>query len=564
MRIGNLGKIFEALMEKRGLSGPRLEEFLDPSLKRLAKYTDLPGIAEAAEIILPFVRDRRKIVVFGDYDCDGVCASAILAKALARLGANVNVFLPERFTEGYGLTDNALKRLYAEIPDVALVITVDCGITSANEVADLKRRGIAVVVTDHHLPPGTLPECDAVVDMKLFPCGSGVDAAGAREVCGAGVAFFLANALVSRATELGMHDGTKLGAPLLVLAGLATVVDIVPLTGQNRILAANAIDMFLKCAPTGLKRLLEKAQRRAEKPTARDFGFLLGPRINAAGRIASAMEAFDLLMEGDADRVQTLVHRVDAHNAERKTKETNMIGIAQERIGDANPPAVVMDFSGCDDTFICRGASGNVAARLADRYGVPSAVVVDGVGSARAPEGFDVHAALSQCVQFLDRFGGHVAAAGFTVKDGKIREFEKAFGAACRAQDPEGRARARKTGLREPDLWISPEDVTLSLCREVQRMAPFGEGNPEPEFGLRGVEFSSIGLIGAEGKHAIFRFADGRIPRAVWWNRGNFADKLRGRPPAKYDVTFTIEESAWGGEEPHPELRLVSLAESAN
>ncbi len=557
-----MGWILDALLAKRGLAGSSLGEYLDPALGRLARFDALPGIPEAADAILPFVRDRRTIVVFGDYDCDGVCASAILAKTLIRLGARVRQFVPDRFSEGYGLTSASIARLFAEIPDVALVVTVDCGISSMEEVRLLKSRGVSVVVTDHHLPPEALPECDALVDMKAAAECAALDELGAREICGAGVAFFLANALVARATSLGMYSGEKFAAPLLVLAGLATVVDIVPLVGQNRILAANAIRMF-RAAPIGLLELLARAQRRSGAVTSRDFAFLLGPRINAAGRMATARDACDLLMAEDREQARNLAQRVDVHNAERKTVEGRMFSSVEGQLADGGFAAIVVG-GGKGDAIPGwhTGVAGNVASKLVERYGVPAAVVVNGIGSARAPDGYNVHDALTACSDSLLRFGGHVAAGGFTVKPGRFDEFKAAFIAACGSQrKADGKTPGRSMGLREPDLWISPNDLTLALHDELQAMAPFGEGNPEPEFGLRGVLFSGIRLIGESGRHASFQFADHRIPRAVWWGHGSLAERLRSRSSERFDITFTIEVSDWGGgEEPHLELRIASLA----
>ena len=558
-----MGRILDALLAKRGLTGSLLEEYLDPSLRRLAKFDRLPGIAEAADAVLPFVRDRRAIVVFGDYDCDGVCATAILAKTLMRLGANVRVFLPDRFTEGYGLTVASIERMLDEVPDVALLITVDCGVTSSNEVRSLKERGISVIVTDHHLPSEMLPECDAMVDMKTCMDCAAVDDLGARNICGAGVAFFLANALVSRAAELGMYSGEKFGAPLLVLAGLATVVDIVPLRGQNRILAANALRLF-RSAPIGLRELLSRSQRHTAPVTSRDFGFLLGPRINAAGRMATAMDACRLLMEDDREEARNLAQQVDAHNVKRKTIENKMLAAVSGQLPEGELPAVVVGCGKGDSIAEWHtGVAGNVASRLVESYGVPAAVVVGGVGSARAPDGYNVHKALSDCARFLVRFGGHVAAGGFTVKDGMFAEFKEAFAAACAVQGESLGTAAKRSTLREPDLWVSPSDLTLGLYDEVQTMAPFGVGNPCPEFGLRGIFVSEVKLMGENGKHASLQFSDRRIPRAVWWGHGESAEALRNKASERFDITFTLDVSVWKGEEPHLELCITSLASSA-
>lgn len=555
-----MGWILDALLAKRGLTGSLLEEYFDPSLRRLARFDRLPGIVEAADAVLPFVRDHRTIVVFGDYDCDGVCATAILAKTLMRLGANVRVFFPNRFGEGYGLTAASIGRMLDEIPDVALLITVDCGVTSVDEVRSLKERGISVIVTDHHLPPETLPECDALVDMKVCMDCAEVDELGARDICGAGVAFFLANALVSRAAELGIYSGEKFGAPLLVLAGLATVVDIVPLRGQNRILAANALRLF-RSAPIGLRELLSRSQRRTAPVTSHDFGFQLGPRINAAGRMATAIDACRLLMEDDRERARNLAQQVDAHNVERKTTENKMLAAVAEQLPEGDLPAVVVGCGNGDSIPGWHtGVAGNVASRIVERYGVPAAVVVGGVGSARAPDGYNVHKALSDCARFLVRFGGHVAAGGFTVKVGVFDQFKEAFAAACAAQSESLGAAPKRSELREPDLWVSPSDLTLGLYDDVQSMAPFGVGNPCPEFGLRGILIPEMNIMGENGKHASFKFADRRIPRAVWWGHGESVEILRKKSSERFDITFTVDVSAWNGEEPHLELRITSIA----
>ena len=553
--------IVEELLVKRGLSGEALEAFLDPSLKRLAKASDIPGLRSAADVILPFVRDHRAIVVFGDYDCDGVCASAILVMALSRLGANVKMFVPDRFTEGYGMTVASVGRMLAEHPDVALVVTVDCGITSASEVKLLKDRGIAVVVTDHHMPPATLPECDALVDPKVSSQCDVAEALGAKELCGAGVAFFLANMLAARAIETGLYGGEKFGAPLLVLAGLATVVDIVPLLGQNRILVANALKAFRAAAPVGLLELLHRAQRRPVDLTARDFGFLIGPRINAAGRMASAREAFDLLMETEREAAREHAFRVDTRNAERKTVENRMANDALSQIAEESPAAVVVNGGGGDPCWHS-GVCGIVASRIVEKYGVPVAVAVDGHGSVRAPEGYDVHAALTECACLLDRFGGHKAAGGFTVREGKFEDFRSAFKMVCAAQCAKSGIVRERGLVREPELWISPGDLTMELHEALSVMEPFGEGNPEPVFGIRGILFSDVRLMGENGKHASFSFADRRIPRATWWNHGSEAEDIRARSAARFDVTFTLDVSDWGGEEPHLELRVREVGMS--
>jgi single-stranded-DNA-specific exonuclease len=364
---------------------------------------------------------------------------------------------------------------------------------------------------------------------------------------------------VLRAIETGLYSGEKIGAPLLVLAGLATVVDIVPLLGQNRILVANALKSF-RFAPIGLHELLLRAQRRPVELTTRDFGFLLGPRINAAGRMASAQEAFDLLMEVNRESARQYAFRVDTRNAERKTVENRMAIKALLQINEESPEAVVVNDKG-DDSCWHSGVCGIVASRIVEKYGVPVAVAVDGHGSVRAPEGYDVYAALTECAHLLERFGGHKAAGGFTVRDGKFADFSSAFKAVCTKQRLKAVDIREKSGILEPEIWVTPSDLTMALHESISKIGPFGEGNPEPILGLKDIMFSDIRLMGDNGKHAAFLFADRRIPRAIWWNHGIEAEILRAHSSSRFDITFTIDVSDWGGEEPHLELRIHEINE---
>lgn len=559
-RSAGLPPILARLLASRGVTEEGREAFLDPSLTRLARSDDLPGMTEAVQVILPFLHTKRKIVVFGDYDADGVCASAILVTALRRLGGNAEAFIPHRFGEGYGMTVASLERLWCEHADAALVVTVDNGISSPDEVAKLKVKGIQVVVTDHHLPGENLPEADALVNPRVQSCP------GSADLCGAGVAFFLASALAQAATEKGLYTGPKFSGPLLVLAGLATVADLVPLKEQNRILVAQSLAYFNRCAPCGLRELRDKAARSAAALTARDYGFLLAPRINAAGRMETADVAFDLLVctDEDRERARQLASRIDGFNGERRGFEQTMFQEACAQIdkaGEEDLQAVVAWDAGCV-TGATKGqrwhlgVAGIVASRLLEHYHVPAAVAVGETGSVRAPDGYNVHDALAAASEHLVRFGGHAAAGGFTVKPGAFEAFRAAFTTACAKQRKE---HALDADARDFDGWVEPGDLTPGLYADLRRLEPFGEGNPEPVFGLRGVTLREVRVMGVEGRHLSLAFVNRDVPRAIWWGHGGRAEDLRKHAARPYDVFFSLTTSGFDSALPHLELRVVDL-----
>ena len=538
---GGVPELITRLLESRGISADGVDEFLSPSLRDLAPPCELPNVDAAAEAILAAVRARRKIVIFGDYDCDGVCATAILVRTLSALGADVSAFLPERLSEGYGMSEASVARMLKENPGVGLVVTVDNGINSVENVALLKEKGVEVVVTDHHLPGETLPDCIVVNPKVSHP-------EIFENLCGAGVAFLLANELVTKARALGLYSGPSLGGPLLVLAGLATVTDVMPLLGQNRILVAEALNRFDTLAPVGLRALFSKASRRGVvRHTSKDFGFLLGPRINAAGRMASGVEALRLVLADDQDEAGEAARIVNGRNDERKNIEQKML---EDAIAKIVPSAAAQVIDLPDGH---QGVAGIVAARVMERMDtkVPVCVVVGGHGSARAPDGINVRDALAASGEFLSRFGGHAAAAGFSVKDGMVDAFRERFAEVCAGLSAEAGDEEHGDGV---DAWVFPDDLTIELAEWITRLEPFGEGNPEPVFGMKNAVLRDIRPLGAEGRHLALT-VNGM--RSVWWGRGDLVEELRRRSAGASDVIFTVETSDYGG--PHVELRIVAI-----
>ena len=580
--MDQLPEVLRRLLQIRGIADADLEGFLHPSLRDLADPADLPGVEAASRFILDALVARRPIVVFGDYDCDGVCATAILVKVLTDLATGlqsldpkesatpgvpaVSAFIPERLTEGYGMSDASVTRMLEENPKASLVVTVDNGINSIEQVAALKDCGIDCVVTDHHLPSREMKADGSSGDVILPDAAVVVDPKVAapkhlEDLCGAGVAFFLANRIVSDARMLGIYNGPKLGGPLLVLAGLATVTDIMPVLGQNRILVSEAIKNFRFCAPLGLQELHYRAARNARNDiTARDFGFLLGPRINAAGRLASGMDALDLILETNRERVREYARRIDLNNAERKTIEMKM---SEEALAKVVPGALAQVIDLPDGH---PGVAGIVAARVMEHLGgtVPVCVIAGGHGSGRAPDGLNIRDAFVACADVLDSYGGHAAAGGFSVKkdeNGKemIDRFRQMLNAYCAKLAPADGA-AKKPSLAE--MWLKPEDITVELADALLTLEPFGEGNPDPIFGLHDVVFTDVKPLGQEGKHLVLMVGEPDAPkesrlRAIWWAHSCLVDELREHGAALHDICFTLTTSDYG--EHHVELRLVSI-----
>lgn len=536
------------LLALRGVSADTLEAFFNPSHKNLLPPSLLPGIAEAVSLILAAKKENKKTVIIGDYDCDGICATAILVKTLEILEFDVSPFLPKRMEEGYGLNAKTVERLLKEHPDVKLIVTVDNGINSVDEAAFLKSKGIDIVVTDHHLPGEELPDCPVVNPKVRSPD----ELSG---LCGAGVAFMLANALIVRFREEGLYDGASVAGPLIVLAGLATITDIMPLKDQNRILVTEALKLFQKYAPIGLKELFHRVCRPGVVVmTSRDFGYAIGPRINASGRMSDGSEALRLVLSKDREEARELARQVDLRNMERKSVEQDMVDSALAQIKKGASAQVVVLPDGH------QGVAGVVAARVLEKISdespslaVPVAVLVGDHGSARAPEGYNVRDALMSSSDALSRFGGHAAAAGFSVKAGCVEYFTSLFTRACRLQY-EAMAKGEE-GESQIDAWVTPGDLTVELVDSLMRMEPFGEENPEPVFAFKSVYLSDVRVMGSDGRHLQLTFSGGL--RAVWWNKGHLIESLRAKSHFPCDVMFKAAISTYG--EKHVELRILSV-----
>lgn len=591
-------RLLARLLALRGVTVDSADEYFSPDWRRFPPPETLPGIELAAAEIFKAIEAHKKIVVFGDYDCDGFCATAIVFRTVRALGGTVVPFIPKRIPEGYGMTAASIGRMLREIPQIGLIVTVDNGIGSEKEISFLKEQGIPVIVTDHHLPSDRLPTSAVVyVNPKVTETQT---PERLQNLCGAGVAYFLSNALVSRAREARGDASLARGLSgiLFTLAGLATVTDIMPLRGVNRIFVYSALSRFNDWAPAGLKALLVESRKKnnadqdeqqvnfddepellyqdlvayvddkaetdeARTPmsvNAKDFSFALGPRINACGRLKDGVETLALLLVSSLQKAGLLARLVSDINKERKTIEQRMTDLAMKLVVD-DAAGQVIDL-GASSESIHPGVAGIVAARVLEKLanqrgdlGVPVCVLVDGKGSCRAPAGYNVRNALAACSDELTHFGGHVGAAGLGVKEGRMDCFRERFCMVCAEQfktlPPETRSAC------QIDAWVNPDEVTLELAEKVREMEPFGEGNPEPIFALRGVPLAEVRSMGNSLKH-LQVFLDGKTPlRGVWWNHGDDAESLRASASNTKDIMFTLGISTFG--EPHVEMRVIAI-----
>ncbi|MBV9916241.1 MAG: single-stranded-DNA-specific exonuclease RecJ, partial [Solirubrobacterales bacterium] len=473
-----ISHVFSQVLVRRGLGDPAVARaFLHPDERH--DPAALAGIDEALALIRRHISAGGHIVVHGDYDVDGVCATAIMVRALRSLGANVTWFIPSRLDDGYGLSERTIRRLRARGSD--LLITVDCGITSVDEVAAACASGLEVIVTDHHAPrpDGVVPPCSLVHPLLGgHPCA---------ELCGTGVAFKLAQALGAPSAEEDLD-----------LVALATVADLVPLVGENRTLVRTGLTALANTAKPGLRALMSVAGADPSGLDAHVLGFRLAPRINAAGRVSRADAALELVLTDHADRAREVAAELDALNAERRAVEQRILWEAEAQVEAAGERSAYV-LSGEDWH---PGVIGIVASRVVERHHRPTIMVAlegaSGIGSGRSVPGFDLLGALHAVSGWLTRYGGHRAAAGLTIGADGIDGFREAVEAhADELLTPELRR-----PLERVDAIVSGSELGLDLAEELALLEPCGIGNPSCRLLVPGARFGDLRPMGEDGRHA--------------------------------------------------------------
>jgi single-stranded-DNA-specific exonuclease len=523
------------LLSRKGFRcAEEVENFLRPRLRSLSNPFSLPQMHAAVSRILAALDQHERIVLFGDYDVDGVTSLALLDEMLRAYGAAPELFLPSRMEEGYGLSHESVERcLQQHRPQ--LLISVDCGTSSVNEVADLKKRGVDVIVLDHHEPKSEFPDCVAMVNPKLMECGF-------EYLCSVGIVFKLCHALLKTRPLPEFNLKSRLD-----LVALGTVADIVPLHDENRVLVQRGSIEIARTSRIGLKKLIQVAGVR-QPILPEDIGYRLGPRLNAAGRLSTAEKSLRLLLTQDEGEATVLAAELDRQNRERQDVETQIFNAAAAKIDKefdmARDAAIVTGARGWHP-----GVLGIVASRIVRKYHRPAIVIgFDengmGKGSGRSIEGLNLVEALNRCADSLDKYGGHEMAAGLAVREENFDFFAGTFHNVVREILSE---EAFQPCLRL-DYELAFTDIDVDFLRWHEMLQPFGNGNSQPLFFAREVEPVAPPRVVNE-KHLILRLRQGdRHRRAVYFN--GVADQL---PAPPWDIAFRIRADDFKGE------RLVAM-----
>jgi single-stranded-DNA-specific exonuclease len=511
------------------LNDQQATDFLRPRLRQLSDPFLLPNMRAAVDRILRAISEQERIVLYGDYDVDGVTSLALLNEMLVAYGATPSLFLPSRMEEGYGLSAEGIERCW-QAHNPQLFIAVDCGTSSCTEIAEVRARGADVIVLDHHEPKTALPDCVALVNPKV----SGASAFG--YLCSVGIVFKLCHALL-KTRPLPDFDLRR----RLDLVALGTVADIVPLEAENRILVHHGMREIASRRLLGISELLNVAAI-GSPILAEHIGFRLGPRLNAAGRLTTAEKALRLLLTRDTAEASALAAELDGQNRERQNVEREIVLQAEAKIADGSlgeAAAIVLG-----DRSWHPGVLGIVASRVARSYHRPTIIVgFDeagvGKGSGRSIPGLSLVATLGQCADHLEKFGGHEMAAGLTIHEEKFPEFAAAFQKACAATLSQEQL--------EPTLHLDDElalnDLNWNLLRWHELLQPFGQGNLQPLFFARAVVPVAPPQTLKE-KHLVLRLRqNGQFRRAIFFGG---AEQALPKPP--WDVAFRINSDEYEGE----------------
>jgi single-stranded-DNA-specific exonuclease len=495
----------------------------------------LKGMVEASARVAAAIKSGEPIAIYGDFDTDGVTAVTLLVQVLRAMGGVVQPYIPNRFREGYGLNDQAISDLAAQ--GVRLLITVDCGISNTAEVAAARNLGIDVIITDHHQPAAALPPAYAVINPRQEGCPYPF-----KHLVGVGIAFKLVQALVKH----GLRAGDLRGRDMLDVVALGTVADMGPLVGENRVLVKTGLTAIQTTERPGLKALIRAAGLEPARIDSTAIAFMLAPRLNAAGRLDDAVRSYDLLLADDAVQADALAGALNETNRARQELTRTIYAAARaqaEAEGKLDRRVLVLA-----DAAYPSGVVGLVASRLVDELARPVLLIERGAtesrGSARSIPGLNIVAALQECADLFVRFGGHSAAAGFTIASERLPELEQRLQAIV--------AEALQDADLTPELLIDA-DVPLSrlnwdLYGDLEQLEPFGQGNLQPVLMSAGVEVVDVRTRGADRQHLrlVVRCNGSALHEAIGFRLGHLAPHLQRQ--RRIDLAYTLEVNEWNGE----------------
>ncbi len=526
----DLSYLVASVLKNRGITEKEaLKVFLNPTRDDFHDPFLMPDMEIAVERILKAIEQKEKVIIYGDYDVDGITSVTVLKKFLSERGLEVGTYTPNRLDEGYGLNKEAVKKIHEE--NYTLIITVDCGISGIEEIKYATELGMEVIVTDHHEPGEELPKCLAVIDAKRkdnkYPF---------NQLAGVGVAFKLIQA-ISIKLELDAKEYLK----YLDFVCVGTISDIVPLVDENRVIAKLGLKLIPMTKSIGLKTLLSSIGYKKIDGTAISFG--VAPRINACGRMGAESEALKLFLTESVEEAKEITQKLNTYNIERQTTEKQIFAQAVEQIQNENEETscIVLGGEGWH-----HGVIGIVASKITDMYFKPSILVCfegdEGRGSGRSVPGFDLHEALMNCSTYIDKFGGHSMAIGINVKKKNFENFKKEFEEYAQKNHV-----SDIIPIIKIDKKIDLKDVNLQTVKDLSLLEPYGEANKMPLFLIRNLKVQAIRSL-SDGKHLKLKLGqDNYMIDAIGFNMGEYAEKyLIGD---KVDVVGSLEVNSFNDNE---------------
>ncbi len=529
LNASGLPHVVSQLLYNRGVKPGEIEAFLAGDDRLEGNPFMLPDIAQAVSRVYQALLARQKIAIYSDFDVDGVTATVILVEGLSRLGAQVVFHIPDRFSEGHGLKTPALEQLHAQ--GVDLVITADCGVTDLAEVELAQKMGMDVVITDHHIPLTRLPQAIAVVDPKredsVYPY---------PDLAGAGVAFKFLQALFHR------NRDEKWLARFLDLVALATVTDLVSLVGENRYLVKEGLKELNNSSRVGIEEMVKLAGLKFGDLDTEHISWVIGPRLNATGRMNNALTSYQLLTTQSQEEARLLALELEEKNAERQKLTSELLGRARERLASKIHLPLLIE---ADESYSV-GVIGPVAGRLADEFYRPTIIINLGPelcqGSCRSIPEFDMACALAECQDLLTAFGGHPMAAGFTMPRQNLAQLEERL--MGMAMDRLGHLDLHPELVVDAELPLST--FTGETFNLMQGLSPFGRSNPQPSFLTRRVEVTECRNFGNNGKWLRLKLKQGNVT----WQAVSFESKMtREEIPSFIDIVYSLQTREWNGED---------------